>query len=625
MQSAAKASASTGNDGTPPGTAECGKQCDDVATFRSPEAKTMRHRFGTLALGALIMVAGAWAQAPAQNATADERFKAIYTAEWTWRKQQFPGVDNEDKASENDDRLPAVDAPSQAARLKYWDDVLRRLDAIPQAELSPENRINFEVYRPQIGNLAAEIRFRAYEMPFNSDSQFWSDLGFMADRPLRSAREARNYIARLNDVPRYFDQQITNMRAGLKRGFSVPRAVLAGRDVSISTVADVTEAQDSEFYKPFRQLPTAIPPDEQQALREACAKAIRERVLPAYAKLLKFFRDDYVPHARTTLAAEALPDGKAYYRQQIREYTTLDLDPDAIHEIGLKEVARIDAEMQETMKATGFDGDFPAFLKFLRSDPQFYAKTPDELLMRASWIAKRVDGKLSQFFGLLPRGRFGIEPVPAAIAPFWTAGRGGAHTYWVNTYDLPSRPLYNLAALTLHESAPGHSFQGSLVEEQKAVPDFRHEYISAYGEGWALYCEQLGKEMGIYRTPYDDFGRLTYDMWRAARLVIDTGIHHDGWTRQQAIDYLAGRTALSQHEVETEVDRYISWPAQALSYKLGELKILELRALAEKELGTKFDIRKFHDAVLDVGSVPLPLLERHVEAFIAAQKAAPAP
>ena len=397
--------------------------------------------------------------------------------------------------------------------------------------------------------------------------------------------------------------------------------MLDGRDVSISTFSNVKTAQDSVFYKPFKQLPTTIPADEQEKLRADCIKAISDRVIPAYANLLKFFRNDYMPHARTTLSAEALPDGKAYYRQQIIEYTTLDLDPDSIHNIGLKEVARINDEMLTTMKATGFKGDFAAFQHFLRSDPQFYAKTPDELLMHAAWIAKRVDGKLRQFFGLLPRGRFGIEPVPEAIAPFWTAGRGSARTYWVNTYDLPSRSLYNLTALTLHESAPGHSFQGSLVEEQKNVPDFRHEYISAYGEGWALYCEKLGKEMGIYQTPYDDFGRLSYEMWRAARLVIDTGVHHMGWTRAQAIKYLADHTALSQHEVETEVDRYISWPGQALSYKLGEIKILELRALAEKELGTKFDIRKFHDAVLDIGSVPLPVLEEHIKGFIAEQKA----
>jgi uncharacterized protein (DUF885 family) len=460
-------------------------------------------------------------------------------------------------------------------------------------------------------------------MPFNSDSQFWSDLGFMTRRPLESGQAARNYIAKLDDVPRYFDEQTANMRAGLKRGFSVPRAVLDGRDVSIANYAEVKSPEESEFYAPLKELPASIPAAEQVKLRAEAVRAIREHVIPAYAKLLVFFRKEYVPHARTTLAAEALPDGKAFYRQQIREYTTLDLDPEAIHEIGLKEVARIDAEMQSTMKQTGFNGDFAAFLEFLRTDPQFYAKTPEELLMRASWIAKQVDAKIGRYIGTLPRGRFGIEPVPDAIAPFWTAGRGSAHTYWVNTYDLPSRPLYNLPALTLHESSPGHSLQGALAEEQKQQPEFRSKnYISAYGEGWALYCEKLGKEIGIYRTPYEEFGRETYEMWRAARLVIDTGVHHKGWTRQQAIDYLASHTALSRHEVETEVDRYISWPGQALSYKLGEMKIVALRARAEKELGTKFDLRAFHDAILAEGSVPLPLLEQRIDAWIAARKAA---
>jgi len=577
-----------------------------------------------LLTAALALTATAHAQEGKPAATADERFKAIYSDEWKWRQQQFPGSDEEEREGSRNDSLPAVDAATQQQRLKYWDEVLRKLKALPATQLSDENKINLAVYRPQIENFSADIRLRIYEMPFNSDSQFWSDLGFMADKHLRDAKQAREYIAKLNDVPRYFDENIANMRAGLRRGFSVPRAVLDGRDVSISTYINVKSPQESEFYKPFRELPATLPADQQTQLRADCVKAIGDRVIPAYTKLLKFFRDDYMPHARTTLAAEAMPEGKAFYRQQIHAYTTLDLDPEQIHEIGVKEVARIDAQMQTTMKATGFTGDFPAFQKFLRGDPQFYAKTPEELLMRASWIAKRVDGKIAEYFGLLPRGRFGIEPVPAAIAPFWTAGRGSPHTYWVNTYNLPSRSLYNLTALTLHESAPGHSFQGSLVQEQKSVPDFRHEYISAYGEGWALYCEKLGKEMGIYLTPYDDFGRLSYEMWRAARLVIDTGVHHKGWTRQQAIDYLAGHTALSQHEVETEVDRYISWPGQALSYKLGEIKILELRALAEKELGDKFDIRKFHDAVLDIGSVPLPLLEGHIREFIDRQKAAEA-
>ena len=574
-------------------------------------------------LTALVAFASVYAES-AKAETADARFEALYTSEWTWRVEQFPGLDEDDNQSgKYDDRLPHVDAATQARQLAYWNEVLGKLAAIPVGELSSANRINYAVYKPQLENLAAGVRFRAYEMPFNSDSQFWSDLGFMSGRHLKNQQEAEHYIARLNDVPRYFDEQIANMRAGLKRGFTVPRAVLAGRDVSISTYIDVKKIEDSDFYKPFNELPSTLPAEARAKLRAACVKAIHDRVLPAYAKLLKFFRDDYVPHARATIAAEALPEGKAFYRQQIREYTTLDLEPEAIHEIGLKEVARIEAEMRATMAKTGFKGDFAAFQKFLRSDPQFYVKTPEELLMRGAWIAKRVDSKLGQYFGLLPRGRFGIEPVPAAIAPFWTAGRGSAHTYWLNTYDLPSRPLYNLPALTLHESAPGHALQGELVEEQKQQPEFRtRSYLSAYGEGWALYCEWLGQEMGIYTTPYEEFGRESYDMWRAARLVIDTGIHHAGMTRDEAIAYLAGHTALSQHEVETEVDRYISWPGQALSYKLGQLKISELRALAEKELDTKFDIRKFHDAILETGSVPLPVLEEHIRQFIETAKKA---
>ena len=568
---------------------------------------------------AIALIACFLLPSPAQASSADQQFEALYAREWTWRQQQFGGQDDEEEAADaGNDHLPAVDAASQRQRLAYWDEVLRELDAIAPKDLSADNRINLAVYRPQVENLAAEVRFRSYEMPFNSDSQFWSDLAFMARRPLKDARAARNYIARLDDVPRYFQENVANMRAGIGRGFSVPRAVLDGRDASIAAYAKGEDAADSPFYAPFKSLPASIPADEQERLRAEARRAISAHVVPAYASLLAFFRDEYVPGARKTLAAEAMPGGKAWYRQQIREYTTLDLDPEEIHRIGLAEVARIDAQMQATMRETGFEGDFPAFLEFLRSDPRFYAKTPEELLMRAAWIAKQVDAKLGRYFGLLPRGRFGIEPVPPAIAPFWTAGRGSAHTYWVNTYDLPSRPLYNLPALTLHESAPGHALQGELAEEQKGMPPFRSKsYISAYGEGWALYCEKLGKEMGIYQTPYEEFGRETYEMWRAARLVIDTGIHHKGWSRAQAIDYLASHTALSRHEVETEVDRYISWPGQALSYKLGEMKILELRARAEKALGARFELADFHDAVLAEGSVPLPVLEQQVDAWVA--------
>jgi len=329
-------------------------------------------------------------------------------------------------------------------------------------------------------------------------------------------------------------------------------------------------------------------------------------------------RDDYIPKARTTLAAEALPDGKNYYQSLIREYVTLDLTPDQIHQMGLKEVARIDADMQATMRRSGWTGTFPAFLTFLKTDPQFYAKTPYELLAKATYVAKKVDGELKNTLGLLPRYRFTILPTPAAVAPFGTGGNGGLDSCLINTYNLPARPLYTIPVLTLHECAPGHSLQAALALEGPNRPEIRkHTYFSGYGEGWGLYTEWLGTGMRIYETPYEEFGRQTYEMWRAARLVIDTGIHHKGWSRQQAIDFLASHTALSDHEVRIEIDRYISTPGQALAYKLGEMLIRRKRADAEAKLGPAFDQRWFHDTLLALGAVPLPVLEEQLDLWIA--------
>ncbi|KAF1003654.1 MAG: hypothetical protein GAK28_04535 [Luteibacter sp.] len=567
-----------------------------------------------------IAFAGLFAGA-VHAATPDDAFRSIYEKEWTWRNGQA-GILTSGEAQPGDGRLDSVDAASQDKRLAYWNDVLAQLDRIDPKTLSDVERVNYEVYHEQIYNLAAAQRFRQWEMPFNSDSAFWSDVVYvMHGNDLRTRDDYRNYIARMKQIPAWMDQEIANMKLGLARGFTVPREVLNGRDVSIAAVADLKKPEDSDLYKPFLTMPKTMPAADAEALRTEARKVIAQGVIPAYGKLLRFFRDDYVPKARPTLAAESLPDGKDYYRQQIREYTTLDLSPDQIHAIGLREVARIHADMLETMKQTGFKGDFPAFLQFLRTDPQFYAKTPDELLMRTAWVAKQVDAKLDKYFGLLPRQRFAIKPVPADIAPYYTSGRGGPDTYLVNTYDLPSRPLFNMPALTLHESMPGHALQLALSDEQQGLPPFRRDgYISAYGEGWALYSEYLGEEMGIYHTPYEHFGYLTYQMWRACRLVVDTGIHHLGWTRQQAIDYLTQNTALSQREIANEVDRYISWPGQALSYELGYLKIRELRERAEKQLGEKFDLRAFHDTILAQGSVPLPVLEERIDAWIKARK-----
>ena len=552
---------------------------------------------------------------PSPRNSADARLKAIYTSEWKWRKEQFP--DQEDPAKPIAPRLPRVDPAAQDARLRYWQDVLRRLDGIAPAQLSTEEQINYAVYRPEIEQAIADQNFRDYEMPANSDSAFWTDFDYTARRPFRSLTDYRNWIAQMRDIPRYFREQVAEMRAGLKRGFTPPRVTMQGRDASIAGVVKA-KPEATLFYEPFRNFIPGIPASEQAALRAEALKTIREQVQPAYAALLTFVRDDYIPHMRATLAAYDLPDGKAYYRQKIREFTTLDMDPDAIHKLGLSEVARLHQQMIGVMRETGFKGDFPAFLHYLRTDPKFYAKTPQELLDKAAWIAKVFDGKASQYFGYLPRTRFTIKPVPAEMAPFYTSGRGGLGVYLVNTYDLPHRPLYNLTALTLHESAPGHAFQIPIALEHKGQPEFRqHDYISAYGEGWALYCEKLGVEMGMYETPYDRFGMLGWQIWRAVRLVVDTGIHSQGWSRAQAIRYMHDYTALPDHEIETEVDRYIAWPAQALSYYLGEMAIVAAREKAEKALGPKFNIRAFHDTVLELGSVPLPVLTARIDKFIA--------
>jgi uncharacterized protein (DUF885 family) len=566
---------------------------------------------------------GLWATAALATPKADQAFKAIYTREWAWRTAQGL-TDPEGGAIPG--RLPNVDAASQSARLTYWTQTLKALDAISPNTLSPKARVDYGVYRYQIEALANSQRFKDYEAPFNSDSAFWSDIASTARQPFKTAADYHSFIALMRGLPLYFAQAEDNMRSGLGRGFTPPQVTLVGRDQSVAVIAQAKSAEATVYYKPFEQMPKSIPAAEQASLRAEAVDVINRQVIPAHIRLLTFLRQDYIPKANQGLAATALPDGQAYYRSKIAEYTTLDLSPDQIHAIGLAEVAKIKAEMEAAKTEAGFKGDMPAFLAYLRSDPKFYAKTPQDLLDRAAWIAKQFDGKAGQWFGHLPRARFAIVPVPDEIAPFYTAGRGGTGIYLLNTYDLPSRPLYALTALTLHESAPGHAFQVPLALENKDQPDFRRQvYISAYGEGWALYCEKLGVEMGMYPTAYDRFGMLSYQMWRAARLVIDTGIHAKGWNRQQAIDYLHDHTALSDREVQTEVDRYISWPGQALAYYLGAMQIEASRAKAEAALGPKFNIRAFHDTVLALGSVPLPVLEGEIDQFIASGGIGPYP
>jgi uncharacterized protein (DUF885 family) len=555
------------------------------------------------------------AASPAPPVSATDAFYRLYTSEWAWRQTQL--ADDEDSADQISGRLPDVGPAAQAARTARWTAVLAQLDALDVRALSSEDQVNYAVYRNQIATLLADQRFHDYERPLTADTSFWGDVANVARRPMRSVDDYRRYLAMLGEVPRYFDQQTANMKAGLARGFTPPRITLTGRDATIRPIVDAATPEDSPFFEPFKTMPSVIPATEQQALRARAKALIAGSVVPAYAKLQAFLRDDYIPHATPAINAYALPGGRAYYQAKVREFTTLDLTPEQIHATGLAEVAAIRAEMLAVMRQVGFKGDLPAFLHYLRTDPRFYAKTPDELLKDAAWIAKRFDGKASTWFGRLPRARFAIIPVPADVAPFFTGGRGGPGVYMVNTYNLPARPLYSLTALTLHESAPGHAFQMPLAAENPDLPAFRRQsYLSAYGEGWALYCEKLGAEMGMYDTPYDRFGMLSYQAWRAARLVVDTGIHAMGWSREQAQRYLHDNTALADHEIETEVDRYIAWPAQALSYYTGERFLLDQRARAERALGPRFNIRAFHDAVLQLGSVPLPVVQARVDRFI---------
>lgn len=579
----------------------------------------MKRLFLTAAIASLSACASI-SEAP-QPSAMDQRFTAIHEAEWDWNKAFDPAEVYENEAGESvgSRAWPRVDPASQAERLAYLKGVMAKLDAIDPASLSAEERVNLGIYRENVAVRISQIEFREYEKPLNADTTFWTSVASFVPRTFQNETQVRNYIARLADTPRYFDDQIANMKLGLARGFTPPRATLAGRDKSITAVYEGKTAEQSSFYTPFNFLPSSIPAETRAELQAEVKQVIADKVFPAFAKVHAYYTQEYYPNTATALAATSLPDGDAYYRAQIREFTTLSLSPDEIHQIGLKEVARIRARMEEQKAKAGFTGDLSAFLAFLRTDPQFYAKTPQELLMRAAWIAKRFDARASDYFGRIPRARFAIRPVPDDIAPFYTAGRGGPGGYLLNTYNLPSRALYSLPALTLHESDPGHSWQMSLASEQDGLPDFRREtYISAFGEGWALYTELLGEEMGIYETPYEVFGMLSYQMWRAARLVVDTGVHSKGWTREQAIQFMLENTALAEHEVTTEVDRYISWPGQALSYYLGEMAIVEARAKAEAALGDKFNIRNFHDAVLQLGSVPLPVLTAHIDEWIAA-------
>ncbi len=583
-------------------------------------------RWGVVAL-VVIAAPVALAAGPAPAAGALHR---LIDQQWQADLEADPLLATSAGDDRYNDRLPLATAAEYARQARSDATFLSRLRRIDRNRLSAADRLNRDLLEFVLSHRVELAPFRAYRIPLVSDEGFHVEVTRLADGvPMRAVRDYEAYLARLAAIPDYFAQNIANMQAGMADGFTLPAEILPG----IQAVIDAQQyasAEESPFYAPFRQMPEALDAATRARLQQAAHETIAARVLPAYARLRQFFVAEYAPRARRTIGARDLPDGERYYAALVRFFTNLEVTPREVHETGLREVARIHREMEGVIAQTGFHGDFAAFLEFLRTDPQFYARSPEELLKDAAYLAKSIDGRLPGYFGRLPRQPYSVEPVPADIAPNYTGGRyvpapvGGTRggQYWVNTFALEKRPLYVLPALTLHEAVPGHHLQGALAQELEHVPPFRRQlYPHAFGEGWGLYAEKLGVEMGIYRTPYEHFGRLTYEMWRACRLVVDTGMHALGWSRQQAQDYLAANTALSLHEIRTEVDRYIAWPGQALAYKMGELKILELRRRAEKELGSRFDLRAFHDAVLENGGVTLPVLEGRIDAYIAAVKA----
>lgn len=508
-------------------------------------------------------------------------------------------------------------------------ELLAELDAIERDKLSEENRINLTILRGQVQNSVDEYVFNAHYMPLTSEYGFHSSLSFMiSSSDYTKPQDYQLYLAKLQQIPRYFSQNIGWMRKGLEVGLTQPKAVLEGYQDSI-TAYIVDDATQSEFYKPFLNNTAGLSDSEFAALQKQAQTIIKEQVIPAYQGYLTFFNNEYQPGARTDIGISSTPNGKAFYENRAKYYTTTDMTPKEIHELGLQEVARIRAEMEKIIEKVGFEGSFADFVHFLRTDPQFYAKTPKDLLKEASYIAKKMDAQLPKLFHTLPRMPYGVAPVPESIAPKYTTGRYSgsrrddqAGYYWVNTYALDKRPLYVLEALTLHEAVPGHHLQISLNAELESLPSYRRNaYLSAFGEGWGLYSEFLGIEAGFYQDPYSDFGRLTYEMWRAARLVVDTGMHMYGWSRERAMKFMSENTALSLHNVKTETDRYISWPAQALSYKIGELTIKRLRHEAEQALGQDFDIREFHHQILRHGSVPMSVLEEQIQLYIKAELA----
>jgi uncharacterized protein (DUF885 family) len=543
--------------------------------------------------------------APSFASPADD-FDKIVKEEWETRMRENPLFATQVGDHRYNDQLPQVGLADEARRAQQDRAFLKRLEGIDRARLDDKRRGNYDIFRRMLNDRIAEFEFKGYLMPITNRDGFHTSFVQLGDRvPLNTVKDYENYCARLEAARRYIGQYIEVMREGAKAGYVLPKVVLEGWESTVETHL-VDDATESLLYGPFEEYPDAVPAKDRERITARGKKAIMESVVPGYRAFGEFMAKEYVPACRETIGASELPNGKAYYAYRVRMFTTLDV-----------------------IKESGFDGSFPEFLEFLRSDSRFYVDTPEELMKETALVCKEMDGKLPTLFKTLPRMPYGLKEIPAFIAEKTTTayyedptGDGTkAGFYYVNTSRLESRPLYEIEALSLHEAVPGHHLQIAIQYEIPDVPNFRrYDWFTAFVEGWGLYSERLGLEVGFYQDPYSNFGRLSYEMWRALRLVVDTGMHDFGWSRQQAIDFMAENGALSLHNVTTEVDRYISWPGQALAYKMGELKFRELRANATKELGDRFDVREFHDVCLWSGAVPLDVLEANVKAWVKEKK-----
>ncbi|MEX0708216.1 MAG: DUF885 domain-containing protein [Woeseia sp.] len=565
-------------------------------------------------------------------ADANDDFEALLNDAWEWQLSENPVMASHLGDQRYNDRWSDLSLDAIERRQEQRRDFQQRLRAINDTSLSAANQLNYALFRRELQDDIDSHRYRDHLMPINQRGGVQSLESVAESLRLDSVADYEDWLARMRGVPAYIEQTMALQEEGLEEGYMPPKILMERIPAQLSQQL-VENPADSPFYDAFRELPESIPEAEQRRLRAVAAAIIDEQIVPAYRRFERYFNTRYLPASRDSIGASELPNGEAYYEFRTRHFTTTEMTPDEIHRLGLDEVSRIRAEMQLIIDELEFDGSFAEFLHFLRTDPRFYYDDPDELFEAYLATSKRIDPELVKLFGKLPRIPYGLRAIPDNIAPDTTtayynppaADGSRAGYYYVNLYKPEVRPKYEIEVLSVHEAVPGHHLQIALQMELGDMPEFRrYSGFTAFTEGWGLYSESLGYDLGLYEDPYSRFGALTYEMWRAVRLVVDTGMHYKGWTRQQAIDFFKDNAAKTELDIVNEIDRYIAWPGQALAYKIGQLKILEIRAKAERTLGDRFDIRAFHDALLGGGALPLLVLETRMDRWLADQLEEPA-